>query len=278
MTVIDDLGLAVVVKLPLTNKKLQDNFVLNPGFETAGGGGADVFASWTEDTNSGSATITQDTSKARSGTNSCKIFSDTGGEITGGFVSQDFTVEESTVYHLSFWTQTNTETASERGRYSIRDVTNAQPIVPRMDTWAFSPTTWEEVTDTFTTPPGCVTVRVYLYQNFDALSAVWYDDVSVIKKVPIETAPIQAWAELHTMDSYTHTISANGGYDKMTVVTAGSENLITDWMESGLFRDVVVLSSMGTVWEGFINEVAITLGGLTITVGPLMDMVNRDSL
>lgn len=47
----------------------------NPGFETAGAGGADVFASWGEST-SGASTITRDTTDFQSGTASCKIFID----------------------------------------------------------------------------------------------------------------------------------------------------------------------------------------------------------
>jgi hypothetical protein len=70
---------------------------LNGGFETAGGGGADVFANWTEVT-SGSSTINRDTSIFYAGTASCRFDLD----ITGSSVNlQSVTFARNKRYRVS---------------------------------------------------------------------------------------------------------------------------------------------------------------------------------
>jgi hypothetical protein len=72
----------------------------NGGFETAGGGGADVFADWLENT-SGSSTLTRDTSVFETGTASCRFNLDGSGSLVGisnngfGIIEVGSTVEYS---------------------------------------------------------------------------------------------------------------------------------------------------------------------------------------
>ena len=69
-----------------------DNLLSNGGFEDAGGGGADVFGSWTENTDGGNLTLTQATATPdpNSGTYYCEMYSV---NATGvGHVYQDVSV------------------------------------------------------------------------------------------------------------------------------------------------------------------------------------------
>ena len=52
--------------------KRNRNLAQNPGFETAGAGGADAFASWTEEV-AGTSTVTRDTAEYDTGAASCKL-------------------------------------------------------------------------------------------------------------------------------------------------------------------------------------------------------------
>ena len=78
------------------------------------------------------------------------------------------------------------------------------------------------------------------------------------------------------MDSYSHSISVDGGYKDMSIGFHGTESEIQFWYEQGLGRKAETRSPEGTViWEGFINEISIQLGGLSMSIGPVLDMANR---
>lgn len=275
MAIIGDLGLSIKAFDRLTHIGLIGvNLISNPSFEIAGGGGADVFASWTEDTDTGNATITQDGS-SHSGNASCKILSNVGGDVSGN-VSQSFSVEEGESYELSFWSKTSDDFSSMQGRYAIYDVTNSDWIVPRTESYVFSQAAWVEAVHFFNIPTGSTTATLFLYQNYDSGSSVFYDDVSIRKRQKNDIGISPIWGELGDASSYRHTISANAGFDTMTFTTAGDEVFIGDWLESGLFRHVVVTEPAAkVVWEGFVNQVSIDIGGLSITAGPIMDVVNK---
>lgn len=49
-----------------------------------------------------------------------------------------------------------------------------------------------------------------------------------------------------------------------------------DWMANGLGRSVVVNDdTLSPMWEGFVNSITVTKGGLSLTVGPLTDIANK---
>lgn len=78
------------------------------------------------------------------------------------------------------------------------------------------------------------------------------------------------------VESYTHTISALGGYESANMAINDRQLNIEDWLSSGLMRHIEVYSpSLVKIWEGFVNEIQITLGGLSVTRGPLLDVSNN---
>lgn len=141
------------------------NLVVNPGFETAGGGGGGPFGTWTED-----AEVTDETILIYKGDHSCKIVN-TG---TWRNISQGITVVASTQYRLSFWTRGDGVVGS---RYTVYDNTNAAPIIDAAST-GITGTTYTLYTVDFTTPVGCINIEVYLSSS-SAAGTVYFDDVSV---------------------------------------------------------------------------------------------------
>ena len=84
------------------------------------------------------------------------------------------------------------------------------------------------------------------------------------------------YAQRVTPSSYTHTVSAFGGYDTASFTLNTTQTEAEDWLENGLMRDVKVFgSALDTVWEGFVDEIRITVGPLTATMGPLLDVANK---
>ena len=78
------------------------------------------------------------------------------------------------------------------------------------------------------------------------------------------------------MNSYSHSTSVEGGYKDMSIDFNGTESEIQFWYEQGLGRRIETTSPNGTtIWEGFINEVSVQIGGLSLSVGPVLDMANR---
>jgi len=82
------------------------------------------------------------------------------------------------------------------------------------------------------------------------------------------------WSEV--AGSYDHTISADIGFDQMSFSFGGGMVDIEDWLEAGLGLHVAVYNKdMIIIWEGFVNDISAALGSISVTRGPLMDVVNR---
>lgn len=80
----------------------------------------------------------------------------------------------------------------------------------------------------------------------------------------------------NNITNYSHELSANGGFDRMTVSLADDRLSLDDWIEQGVGRHIEVYNSAGVVvWEGFINVVRGSIGAHTIEVGPLLEVGNR---
>jgi hypothetical protein len=78
------------------------------------------------------------------------------------------------------------------------------------------------------------------------------------------------------VSDYSHEISAFGGYWSARIRLDGRQVDLEDWYERGLDRRIVAYSPDGVVvWEGFVNSVRLTLGGLQKTIGPVLDIANR---
>jgi hypothetical protein len=203
-------------------------------------------------------------------------------EGSTGHIYQDISIQGGASYNLTMFSKTSNGFSSQQARYAIYDNDNSEWIVPRIGTSAFSAASWGYVSEIFTTPLSCTSVRLYLYQNINSTtvefgdSVVWLDVVSIKKRLVLTSAPVPEWKESGNIGSYRHTSTVNMGYDNMQVTSFGDLGYMSDWMENGLARSVIVKGWSGeTVWEGFVNEVSAQLGGLVLTVGPLMDVVNR---
>lgn len=78
------------------------------------------------------------------------------------------------------------------------------------------------------------------------------------------------------LSSYSHAIAAMGGYTEASIQFSVPFLSIQDWVNYGLGRHVAVKDhALCPVWEGFVNQIEITLGGLALTIGPLMAIGNR---
>lgn len=146
------------------------NLVSNPGFETAGGGGTDIFANWTE--NAGTGTITQDPTTKRSGSYGLKF---TAGSSADTYLYQDITVTALTNYKWEFYTRGLGNDPEDLGFYAVYDVTNSEYIIEKRDTGVVS-TSFTSVIVEFTTPPSCVSVRLYLYGPVTNTYINYFDD------------------------------------------------------------------------------------------------------
>jgi len=78
---------------------------------------------------------------------------------------------------------------------------------------------------------------------------------------------------------YEHEISAHGGYLSARIDLTVDQLTFTDWLNNGLGRDAVIKNSAGQiVFRGFIDTVSGQVGGVQVTIGPLMDIGNRISV
>lgn len=79
-----------------------------------------------------------------------------------------------------------------------------------------------------------------------------------------------------SISSYTHTISANGGFTSASFVINGSSNYIEDWLINGMGRHIQLYSpELRIIWEGFVNQAEARIGSMTYSLGPLTGIANR---
>ena len=144
----------------------------NPSFETAGGGGVDVFASWNEV--AGSGTIARDSTYARYGTYSCKLTNTAGNAYV---YSLALPVTGNRQYVVSFWTRGD---GTYAGRYAIYDTTNSSYITPgSAESTGVTEATWTHVTFFFNTRSNTANVRIYLHSPSATGGTTWFDMVSI---------------------------------------------------------------------------------------------------
>jgi hypothetical protein len=129
----------------------------------------DTFVGWTI-ANTGAGDVIDATATVHTGANAVKI---TLGN-DGCNISQDITVVPGSQYQLTFWTRGDGAVA---GLYAVYDVSNAANIIAIVTT-GISGATYTRLVPTFTTPAGCVTVRIYFLAPALAGDA-YFDDASV---------------------------------------------------------------------------------------------------
>lgn len=77
--------------------------------------------------------------------------------------------------------------------------------------------------------------------------------------------------------AYQHQLALDSGlYLSAEITLSLYDEEVVDWIERGLGRHMVVLDAKGfTIFEGFVNVVKLTIGGVTLTYGPMMSVMNR---
>jgi hypothetical protein len=142
----------------------------NTSFETAGGGGADIWANWTESVGDGA--LANETTIVHSGVDAAKF---TAGATVNTQIYQTGTVTPNSNYRLTMWTYGD---GTNAGRYYIYDVTNAAEIVGTTST-GVTAAAWTEVIVHFTAPAACVQIRVTLLCPNVNGGIAYFDDVTV---------------------------------------------------------------------------------------------------
>lgn len=149
----------------------DQNFVANGGFETAGGGGADIWGSWTETVSDGA--LANETTEVHAGSDACKI---TAGSSVDTEVEQTFAVVAGRRYRLSMWARGD---ATYGGRYSVYDESNTADIVAITAT-GVTAAAYSQVTKDFIAPSGCSSVSVHLWCPSTDTGVCYFDDVSIV--------------------------------------------------------------------------------------------------
>ena len=77
------------------------------------------------------------------------------------------------------------------------------------------------------------------------------------------------------ISSYSHTVSANKGYDTASISLVPTRLMIDDWIQRGLGRVIKTYNpNTVQVWEGFVDQIDISFGPLQMSIGPMMNIKN----
>ena len=150
--------------------------VTNPGFETLGAN-PPVWANWGQYYSTGA--LANETTLVHSGSNAVKLTRGSAGGADPFIYQLSIPVTAGQLYELSFWTRGN---GSQAGAYSLYDETNATYIDTSVST-GISGTIYTKFIRQFTAPVGCTHVRIYCLTAGPTGSIVYFDDVSLRKKI-----------------------------------------------------------------------------------------------
>lgn len=146
--------------------------LLNGGFETAGAGGADVFASWTESAGDGTIEITTTAGEFHSGTSACKM---TSGPLANSGLSQIISVMPGRTYTITMWKRGD---GTNSGRWSLWDQTNSA-FIKTLGDGTIIGTEYQRITYAFRAPNGCLQVLLNLRGAAANGGVAYYDDISM---------------------------------------------------------------------------------------------------
>jgi hypothetical protein len=166
----------------------------NHDFETAGGGGADVFGSWTESASDGA--IADGTTEAYRGDSCAKL---TAGVSVDTHLWQQIThgLSAGDSYSLKFWTKGDGSAASSRFR--LWDVENAGWINALTDT-GVTANYWTQATYTDTIPSGCTNIQIFLYCADTNTEVVYFDQIQFLdNETPVEYVSPYGEADLEEL-------------------------------------------------------------------------------
>ncbi len=142
----------------------------NIGFETAGGGGADVFANWVESAGAGS--IVDEGVLVHGGSHALKIASDAG---TAEVFQTSAGFSAGALYKLTFWTRGD---GTYAGRYKVRDVTAGTDFIGPITT-GVTGTSYTQAVAYFTVPAGCSSIAIAFFSPATVGGTAYFDDISL---------------------------------------------------------------------------------------------------
>ncbi len=132
-----------------------NNLLLNPGFETPGTGGTDIWANWSEFASDGA--LANETTTVHKGNDAAKL---TQGSTFGTTITQSgITVVASKIHGFHFWTRGD---GVNGGSYRIYDNSNGADIVS-VTAAGIVGETYTKAVKEFTTPVGCTSIWVRFY-------------------------------------------------------------------------------------------------------------------
>jgi len=107
--------------------------------------------------------------------------------------------------------------------------------------------------------------------------SVWeQNSLSVNISTPVVLGSSFIASYVEAVSGYTHTTSAEHGFDSAQIDLSLGDEGIADWLEHGLGRDVSVFNAAGTeVWSGMVDTVSIRHGVRSIMLGPVSEVSNR---
>lgn len=151
---------------------LGSELLENTGFETAGGGGADVFANWSE--TAGSGTVVDEGVIVKSGSHAAKL---TSGGVDNTLVSQGENIAAAVgkLFKISFYARGD---GTNAGRYKVYDGMNAIWVIPATST-GVGGTSYILVEDYFTILSGGSTHYLYLLPLNSNGAIAYFDDISL---------------------------------------------------------------------------------------------------
>ncbi|MCK4788393.1 MAG: hypothetical protein KAV87_31930 [Desulfobacteraceae bacterium] len=205
----------------------NDNLLLNPGFETPGGGGADIWAGWTE--TAGDGALANEVVIVHEGVDACKM---TSGPTVNTRVQENFAVLPNMHYRMRIWTQGDGVNA---GRFRIRDETNGVDITAGTISTGITGAAYGMVPYLFTTPAGCVLVSIRL-QCPPVNGGVCYFDATEVRRMNGflgDQGTILAWAQVANAGAWTDiTIRCAvriGGVADYVIIRKSNVNNRLDW-------------------------------------------------
>ena len=176
-------------------------------------------------------------------------------------VSDTITVSESVSVSRGGPSASDTITITETVSVSV-----ATPRISVSETITVS----ESKTVTF---PGAASTPV-LIKSYSASGRV-----SISAYEPLATGNGYVGDLTSRINGYEHETAAMGGYWSAKIQMTDKQIALEDWYENGLGRRIVTTSPDGeTIWEGFVNEISLSLGGLSIKLGPLIGIANKVKL
>jgi len=104
-----------------------------------------------------------------------------------------------------------------------------------------------------------------------------YEQTGLAIKVESPIAQGQAFVRmLYDYTSYSHLVSAFGGYDEAQIEFPVDLNQAGDWVDYGIGRVITVLDeAQQVVWEGLVNVVGLQYAGRNLQIGPFFEIANR---